>query len=98
VPSSDSSNPFISGKGSKTDLEHRRLDVCFSLSIGNRLRPGRRQLCANNRRPMPSDRVCPSGGGRADARKNDADFRELARPGIDLYRSRMLLDDDVVTD
>src|ERR1700752_4181964 len=53
---------------------------------------------ANNRRPMPSDRVCPSGEGRADARKNDAYFGELARPAIALYRSRMLLDDDVVTD
>ena len=47
--------------------------------------------------PIRETAACPSGGRRTDARKNDPNFGELARPGIDLYRSCMLLDDDVVT-
>ena len=35
---------------------------------------------------------------RCFARKNNPDFGELAGPRIDLYRPRMLLHDDVVSD
>ena len=34
----------------------------------------------------------------ADARESNFDFGELVRPGVDLNRATMLLDDDVVTD
>src|SRR5580692_1749890 len=37
-------------------------------------------------------------GRRCRTRQNDPKFGELAGPRIDLYRPRMLLDDDVVTD
>ena len=36
--------------------------------------------------------------GRCRARKNNLDFGELAGLRIDLYRPRMLLHDDVVSD
>src|SRR5262245_43560646 len=39
-----------------------------------------------------------SGSERCSARKNNPDFGELAGLRIDLYRPRMLLDDDVVSD
>ena len=35
---------------------------------------------------------------RCRTRENDSEFSELAGPRIDLYRPRVLLDDDVVTD
>src|SRR6516162_8752634 len=35
---------------------------------------------------------------RYRTRQNDSEFTELAGPRIDLYRPRVLLDDDVVTD
>src|SRR5262249_9431012 len=42
--------------------------------------------------------VSSSGRGRCFARKNNPDFSELTGLRIDLYRPRMLLDDDVVSD
>jgi hypothetical protein len=45
------------------------------------------------------DRTCGlTGDGRRRSGQDDPDFRELARLRIDLNRSAMLLDDDVVTD
>src|SRR5262249_36071639 len=79
--------------GSEPDLQRCRCEVRFDLSSNQmadiEASPRRRLLRI---RSVSSSRKC------CFARKNNADFGELAWTRIDLYRPRMLFDNDIVGD